>query len=445
MTDYFAIIRIATSILCSNKGSMEISELHRRVLQVQNVSEADLWYTVCKCARFTVAQSTPRANDGESDCIIVAKTSLRICKKYSKNECDECKDLHLCKFYVFWNCRYGKGRKECNFSHDIHSQHNFPLLRECRLHELNEDGLFLLLLQNDPSLLPEVCIHYSKGTGVFGDCTFKERCSKLHLCLHFVQGRCKFGSQCKRLHSITKHSRSLLEERGIIGEIINDLPYIYQNAYRLNPQAFDGGTSAPSCVQVQTVPQTEENEICLHFLRHRCKFNDQCSCVHFNLPYKWEVFDGTYWRDLTNQEEIEQAYCDPRNELSPGSQPVNFVSMSRFFDPVRRLSTASSVCKPKHYILTTEWLWYYKGDRENWIEYGVPDDKNRVTSVTSTELERAFQMNSTSEVTVSKGKRHYYISFRDMYQRNPKHNTKRRVRRRPRFVSMKEVEAKAAQ
>ncbi len=32
-----------------------------------------------------------------------------------------------------------------------------------------------------------------------------------------------------------------------------------------------------------------------------------------------------------------------------------------------------------------------------------------------------------------------------MYQRNPKHNTKRRVRRRPRFVSINEVEAKAAQ
>ncbi len=47
-------------------------------------------------------------------------------------------------------------RKECKFSHDIQSQHNHPLLRECTLHQLNEDDLFLLLLQNDPALLPEV-------------------------------------------------------------------------------------------------------------------------------------------------------------------------------------------------------------------------------------------------------------------------------------------------
>lgn len=33
----------------------------------------------------------------------------------------------------------------------------------------------------------------------------------------------------------------------------------------------------------------------------------------------------------------------------------------------------------------------------------------------------------------------------DMYQRNPKHNTKRRVCRRPRFVSVAEVEKQAFQ
>ena len=40
---------------------------------------------------------------------------------------------------------------------------------------------------------------------------------------------------------------------------------------------------------------------------------DQCIRVHFNLPYKWEVFDGTCWRDLRRMEDIERAYCDPRN------------------------------------------------------------------------------------------------------------------------------------
>lgn len=42
--------------------------------------------------------------------------------------------------------------------------------------------------------------------------------------------------------------------------------------------------------------------------------SDQCVLVHFNLPYKWEVSDGKDWRDLRNMEEIEKAYCDPKNE-----------------------------------------------------------------------------------------------------------------------------------
>lgn len=42
--------------------------------------------------------------------------------------------------------------------------------------------------------------------------------------------------------------------------------------------------------------------------------SDQCVLVHFNLPYKWEVYDGKDWRDLRNMEEIEKAYCDPKNE-----------------------------------------------------------------------------------------------------------------------------------
>ena len=39
---------------------------------------------------------------------------------------------------------------------------------------------------------------------------------------------------------------------------------------------------------------------------------------------------------------------------------------------VRRLSTVSSVTKPPHYTLTTDWLWFYKGERGGWVEYGQP-------------------------------------------------------------------------
>ncbi|XP_056133324.1 protein mono-ADP-ribosyltransferase PARP12b isoform X2 [Lampris incognitus] len=409
MSSYTSIIHYATSVLCGSKGAMVLLQLHRKVFQRFNVNEDEFWYIVKKCPRFVVVKNKEGTHGWGADCTVVAKTSLRLCKKYSKESCVNCQELHLCKYFVYGNCRYGKGRKPCRFSHDIRSEHNYPLLRECTLHELNEEDLFLLLLQNDPALLPEVCSHYNKGTGMYGTCTFKDGCTKLHLCQHFVQGYCMFGHKCMRQHVIDQDGCRMLEERGLGGDIIHDLPLIYQNIHQLTALS----SSSPK---------------------------DSCIRVHFNLPYKWEVFDGDKWKDLRHMEEIERAFCDPRKTQSPGARPVDFLTMRREADPVRRLSTVSSVTKPPHYILTTEWLWYYKGDHENWIEYGKPDDKQRTTSVTSRNLEEVYMTNKSAEIKIVKGHRHYYLSFQDMYQRNPKHNTKRRVRRRPRFISIKEME-----
>lgn len=85
-------------------------------------------------------------------------------------------------------------------------------------------------------------------------------------------------------------------------------------------------------------------------------------------------------------EDIERSYCDPekdstvssitdllvlRQQLATVSVPsVDFLTMTSEGSPVRRQSTASSASKPSHYILTTEWLWYWKDEREKWVEFG---------------------------------------------------------------------------
>ncbi|XP_031698428.1 protein mono-ADP-ribosyltransferase PARP12-like [Anarrhichthys ocellatus] len=110
-------------------------------------------------------------------------------------------------------------------------------------------------------------------------------------------------------------------------------------------------------------------------------------------------------------EDIERDFCDPSKTQSCGNRPVNFLTMTQGWQHVRRLSTVSSVTKPPHYILTTVWLWYYKGDQGNWVEYGQPDEKQRTTSVTSQTLEEAFLSGRTAEVKLVKGQRQYVISF----------------------------------
>uniref|UniRef100_A0A3Q0R956 Poly (ADP-ribose) polymerase family, member 12b n=1 Tax=Amphilophus citrinellus TaxID=61819 RepID=A0A3Q0R956_AMPCI len=278
------------------------------------------------------------------------------------------------------------------------------------------------------SALFQVCLHYNKGSGPHGCCTFQGACTKMHLCQHFVQGDCIFGKKCKRQHAIDEHGLSVLEERGLSRDAIHDLPFIYGNIHQLR--------NVPESAQI--------HEICLHFFRNSCKFQNACLQVHFYLPYKWEVLDGSTWTDLQHMEDIERDFCDPYKTESGCVQPIDFMTMTRGSQPVRRLSTVSSVKKPPFYSLTTDWLWYYKGDHGKWVEYGQLDERQCSTSETSRTLEEKYQSDRKAEVKVVKGRREYIISFKDMYQRNPKHNTKRKVCRRPRFVSWDEVENQVA-
>uniref|UniRef100_A0A3B5LX09 Uncharacterized protein n=1 Tax=Xiphophorus couchianus TaxID=32473 RepID=A0A3B5LX09_9TELE len=410
------VILQATSCLCERRGCMQLQQLQQELQQRCRMTNEDFIYIIHNCPqRFLLVP------DGESYSV-VGRTSLRLCGAYSRGErCGgSCQQLHLCRFYVFGNCRFGKG-KLCKLSHDVSSQHNAGLLRECTLHQLQEDELFLLLLQNDPQLLPEqVCVHYNKGSAPHGGCRFQDSCSKLHLCQHFLQGVCRFGPRCRRQHAVDQRSQSVLEQRGLSRQLIRDLPVTYRNAQHLNAAQTD-----------------ETEEICLHFIRNSCRFRDSCRQVHFHLPYKWEVYDGRCWSDLENMEEIERDYCDPAKTHSD-YQLVDFVTMTMESMPVRRLSTVSWVRRPPHYSLTTQWLWYCRAERGGWLEYGQPDEKQRSTSVASRTVEEAF-VSGESEVQVVKGQRVYVVSFR-MYQRNPKHHTKRSVRRRPRFVSKAEVD-----
>ncbi|XP_045898224.1 protein mono-ADP-ribosyltransferase PARP12-like, partial [Micropterus dolomieu] len=206
-----------------------------------------------------------------------------------------------------------------------------------------------------------------------------------------------FGLKCIRQHAIEQHSRRMLLKKGLSEDIIQELPFIYRNIHQLTAAtASTGNSNTPGhtcCTGDPCTPLTlhvfvflsekdsfckpadqsdNSNDICLHFIRNSCKFHNECRRVHFCLPYKWEVFDGVTWTDLQNMEDIEKDFCDPSKTKSCGDRPVDFLTMSQASHPVRRLSTVSSVTKPPHYILTTQWLWYYKGDHGNWVEYGQP-------------------------------------------------------------------------
>ncbi|TKS90350.1 Zinc finger CCCH-type antiviral protein 1 ADP-ribosyltransferase diphtheria toxin-like 13 [Collichthys lucidus] len=320
MSGYSREVLLATSVLCGAGGAVQARELHRKLLQHCDVTKEEFDFIMQRCPRFLLVPD-PAGGGGVrlEDCTVIARTSLRLCGRYGREkgagagreECTgagDCQDLHLCKFFIYGNCRFGKGR----------------------------------------------CVCYNKGSGPHGGLHLPgELYQGAPVVSHFIQGDCMFGLKCKRRMPLTSEAAA-----------------------------------------------------------------DECRRVHFHLPYKWEVCDGSTWTDLPHMEDIERDFCDP-------SKTQSMPPLHGF------LSNKAASLHPDD-----SGLWYYKGDQGNWVEYGQPQ---RITSVTSRMLEEAFLSDRMAEVKVVKGQRTYVVSFNDMYQRNPKHNTKRRVRRRPRFVSVAEV------
>ena len=56
--------------------------------------------------------------------------------------------------------------------------------------------------------------------------------------------------------------------------------------------------------------------------------------------------------------------------LSIGNYKLNFQEMTCDYNPIRRLSTPSSVTRPPGTVFTTKWVWYWKSGPNTWVRYG---------------------------------------------------------------------------
>uniref|UniRef100_A0A6I8NH23 Poly(ADP-ribose) polymerase family member 12 n=1 Tax=Ornithorhynchus anatinus TaxID=9258 RepID=A0A6I8NH23_ORNAN len=343
-----------------------------------------------------------------------------------------CGQLHLCRYFLFGTCRQAKAGKACKFGHSFRSAHNATVLLHHRIQNLSDIQLRLLLLQNDPSLLPEVCLHYNKGDGPHGACTFKKTCGKLHVCQFYLRGTCRFGQGCKRSHDLlSSENLEKLEKWGMSADLTDALPAIYRNAYaiQLRGQSPSSGPDRPSDRSMGS----------------GVRLDHKCFRVHFHLPYRWQFQDGTTWKDFETMEAIEKAYCDPGKNRLLVSGPVgrvaslNFEDMSWDSTRARRLSTTSSLTKPPHFILTTDWLWFWEDELGQWREYGMEGPKRSTASISSQDLEKAYLDGTAPTLQFKAGNHTYEFDFKAMVQKNLYYGTKRKVCRRPRFISEGDV------
>ncbi|NXL35712.1 PAR12 polymerase, partial [Glaucidium brasilianum] len=445
-------------VLCANGGCLEQGELQRRLSGRPTAEQLAL--ALRDAQRFTLVRR-PGEGVAAGGVAVVATSPLRLCQEHGAGCEGKCGRLHLCKYHLKGLCRNQQPRKECRFIHNYHSDHNLNVLKQYGLEYLNKDELCQLLLQNDSSLLPEVCVHYNKGDGPYGSCTYKKMCTKLHACQYFLRGQCRFGSNCKRSHDLlNSECYEKLERQGMSSNLIEKLPSIYRNMYDIknsNSNIYDteDATSSPckerkhsSSRESSTTSDDEMEQICLYQLYRTCGFKDKCMRTHFHLPYRWQISDGNMWKDLKNMEEIEKAYCDPSNarfnngvtESGSVLPCISFLNMRCGFEKVRRLSTASSVTKPPHFIFTTEWIWYWKDEYGLWREYGKKDDDHAAATISSDDLEKAYIAKDSPKLNFKAGRHEYELSFGDMTQKNLHYRTEREICRRPKFVSQREVE-----
>ncbi|KAM8909694.1 protein mono-ADP-ribosyltransferase PARP12 [Spinachia spinachia] len=199
------------------------------------------------------------------------------------------------------------------------------------------------------------------------------------------------------------------------------------------------GGSGPGGLQ-RPRPVRDKTEICLYFVKGRCIHDDErCFKVHVKMPYKWEVREDNRWTALPDNEAIEKDYCNPEKTYSAGITLVHFDTMTRGLDKVRRLSTANSLLEPT-FRLTTEWVWYWEDEFGKWNIYASAAAGRSVADMDSSTLERRFLSNDKDVVNFAAGSQSYSLSFEDMMQINTEYNTKRLVRRRPKFVSAADVQ-----
>ncbi|NWQ77739.1 PAR12 polymerase, partial [Columbina picui] len=467
-----AVCCFITKTLCAQGGRLGLPELRQHVgLSAQQLEET---LSAAGPQRFLVVRSGGGGRE------VLAVSAVRVCVR---RECGGCERLHLCKLQLMGKCNLGS---RCKYSHDIVDGENKKVLKTHGLSGLDENELRVLLLQNDHFLLPDVCQFYNRKSDT---CNQQKNCNKLHVCRHFLHGECRFFP-CKRSHNLLDpHALRVLEAGGIDVNVASNIQTIYDHRHAELNKELEKGRSELSPVftprtlvwqlrvehlyhqlihsahsQLSTTKATfwtdaffpvekKENppakarkdskedkcdEICVFYVSRYCKNKDRCRLVHYDLPYRWQVYNGIDWNDISSMEEVEKAYCDPKLNCLL-SRNINFLTMTCGSSKMRRLSTVSSVIKPT-YVLTTQWLWYWKNDQGKWTEYGAQGEGGSVSSPSSAIIENLYLADPDATISFQAGSHHYELNFKEMIQTNISFKTQRQVRRRPKFVSSEDVQ-----
>lgn len=97
--------------LCENQGCLDFQQLDALIQQQGSVADHILEKALLDDTIFAIQESKQKTSGSHRislDSLVVAKSSLRICR-LEPQQCDgsQCNGLHICRYYVCGDCRYG--------------------------------------------------------------------------------------------------------------------------------------------------------------------------------------------------------------------------------------------------------------------------------------------------------------------------------------------------
>ncbi|KFQ72072.1 Poly [ADP-ribose] polymerase 12, partial [Phaethon lepturus] len=357
-----------------------------------------------------------------------------VCPFYNRKDgtCSQqnCNKLHICRHFLQGECRF----LSCKRSHNLLDTH--------ALRVLETGGIDVTMASNIQTIYDHKHVEFNKELkkGKIPNYKTRENLLKKTAVTRSKELRIPLKTVDSTLHVPPLHLPSEVlfiqsSHAGASSDVTG------QSTHRLPTAAGGKDKDKKDDSSAKALKDNKEDkcdEICVFYVWKYCKHKDKCRFVHYHLPYRWQVYNGITWNDLSMMEEIEKAYCDPKNSSIAGKN-INFQTMTCCSSSLRRLSTPSSVTKPT-FALTTKWIWYWKNDQGQWIEYGEQGEGDSVKSPSSDVIENLYLADPDATISFQAGLHDYDLSFKEMTQTNISFKTRRRVCRRPKFVSFEDVQ-----
>ena len=174
---------------------------------------------------------------------------------------------------------------------------------------------FLVLEENGCSVIkPMVTIEFCRDFDGKRGCT-RGFCHKLHVCRHFVKGKCTFGPRCKKPHHFQNENTREVLRRHFLGDLSDEQTreFLCRNVqHLLDPEIANA--ELPKCLEIckyYNVATGCTRELCpyIHVCRFfaeegNCKFGGQCIRKHDINNVHSKILLHRYHMDHLNEQQV---------------------------------------------------------------------------------------------------------------------------------------------